>query len=122
MMFKNKQSGRLNDHRAELAELETRLINSLLGLAPAPLEVDPKQVEICSLSLKRKRARTLARMEAGQDTTGGIIKPEMESYFRAYPGPHPLGPHADFRQYQRFLYGGVFRVLIGWIQKRLSGR
>lgn len=122
MYIFKKRTDPLTAHRAELAALETQLINSLLGLAPAPIEVDSKQVEICGLSLKRKRARSLARFEEGLDTTCSTIKPEMENYFRAHPGPHPSGPHADFKQYKKFLSGRVYRQTIEWVRKRLSRR
>lgn len=121
-MIFHKQSNQTISHRQELAEQETQLINSLLGLAPPPIEVDSRQVLACGLSLKRKRARTLARFEGDNDTTCSALKPAMESYFKAYPGPHPSGPHADFKQYQQFLSCRVYDKLKRWIQKRLRQR
>lgn len=116
------QSGEsgLRTAREELAEQESRLINALLGLAPAPAEVNPNQIEICGLSLKRKRARTLARFSGVQNTTGSL-EPDMERYFKEHPGVHPNGPCADFSRYQKFTSRGLFHKFTTWIKQWLSG-
>ncbi|MDZ4834269.1 MAG: hypothetical protein SGJ27_10880 [Candidatus Melainabacteria bacterium] len=107
--------------RTELAEQQRQLVNALLGLAPAPPEVDADQVRVCGQSLRRKRARTLERFlgEPAPDTARSII-PEMDDYFERYPGVHRDGPHADFKQYQKFVSSNIIHQLVEQIRTRFT--
>jgi hypothetical protein len=117
--MKTKVETSSNDPRRELAAQQEQLINALLGLTPAPPEVNAQQVAACGLSLKHKRARTLSKFENPLDTTCSI-KPEMEKYFKENPGVHCDGPKADFKQYQRFVKQTFYRRLGKWLVNALS--
>ncbi len=117
--MKTKVEMSSNDPRKELATKQEQLLNALLGLTPAPPEVNAQQVAACGLSLKHKRARTLSKFENPLDTTCSI-KPEMEKYFNENPGMHRDGPKADFEQYQRFVKQSLYRRLGKWLVNTLS--